>query len=91
MNLNWKKTVKPAKPEAAKLEQQPEPQIVICSGSDIALVLAKARRVGRWPGEPRKVGVDRWAITLGAPVDDFNRKSLVASEETYTFSPRLWR
>jgi hypothetical protein len=54
------------------------------SGSEIALVLAKARRAGRYAAEPRRVGVDRWMIQLGEPVDDFDRRP-INGEKISTF------
>jgi hypothetical protein len=62
----------------------PKPSVIICSGSELALVLGKARRMGCTTGEPVKVGINKYEITLGAPADTFDRKPSEA-EEIWTF------
>jgi hypothetical protein len=69
---------KPTPPPAKK------PNTVICTGSEIALVLGKARRMGCTTGEPTKIGIDKYEIGIGSPADTFDRKPSEA-EEIWTF------
>jgi hypothetical protein len=70
-----------------KLKKKPAPEkkpsVIVCSGSELALVLGKIRRMGCSASEPMKVGIN-YEITVGAPADDFDRRTR-EDESIWTF------